>query len=270
MRRLALLSGLLGLLCLAAPAQSLPAESGPGALDTVITRAPDEGGRVENDAVGFAFEATREGLPFPTAGFRCTLDGGAAAPCSSPLIIEELDEGPHVFAVAAEDPLTGETDPVPATRAFVIVEGACDEEEATAEGEECETEGSSLPRECLLKSARATVSIDAERARLTLRYTTFAPTDARVSFRLGGARGSLRLGEARRHLARRGVVHLSEQLSKAKAARVRAGRRITVEIDVPGTPEQCRRRGVRRLTIKRTGHDSQTWLQSDPIFGPDA
>lgn len=292
MRRLVILTALLGLLCLAAPARSLPPEPGPPAPDpgppapeTVITSGPEDGSVVESEAV-FTFAATVAGAPREDATFSCSLDGAAATVCVSPVVYEELEEGAHVFSVAAEDPLVGSADPEPARRAFSVAEtegddeceageeaeenadepeeAEADEEDEGDEAELCEDDPESglPPRECRLRTARASVSAAGERARLTLRYTTFEPTEARLSYRLTGAKGSLKLGEARRHLARRGVIRLAERLGRSAATRVQAARRFTVEVEVPGAPPKCRPYGVLKLSVKRASRSRLTWLQA--------
>ena len=54
------------------------------------------------------------------------------------------------------------------------------------------------PPECLLRTARARLFTYPahEKVRLAIRYTSYAPADVDVEFRLSGGRGSLKLGEA--------------------------------------------------------------------------
>jgi hypothetical protein len=275
MRRFAFLSSLLLVLCLAAPARSLPIDPAPPTPETAITSGPEDGAEVESEVV-FTFSATLGEAPLLDATYTCSLDDGTPVPCSSPVVYEDLEEGDHTFAVAAGDPRTRAVDPEPATRTFSVAEAGCEGEAAEAdEGEEAEgDEGEETeaceaeeddglpPRECLLRTARASVSAGAGRARLTLRYTTFSPTDAHLSYRLSGSKGALRVDDQRRHLSRRGVIRLNERLDKSETARVKAARRFTVEIDVPGVPADCRRFSVLKLSVKRATHSRLTWLQS--------
>jgi Ca2+-binding RTX toxin-like protein len=63
---------------------------------THITAGPS--GTVGAGAAAFEFEADEQ----PVA-FTCTLDGGAAVPCTSPWALNTLGAGTHTFAVAASD-----------------------------------------------------------------------------------------------------------------------------------------------------------------------
>ncbi len=68
-----------------------------------------------NSATGrFRFTAT-----VPGSTFECSLDGGAFAPCTSPLTTAALPDGSHTLRVRAVDPL-GFRDPTPAEHTWVI------------------------------------------------------------------------------------------------------------------------------------------------------
>jgi hypothetical protein len=148
--------------------------------------------------------------------------------------------------------------------------GELEEEDEEAE-EECEEaeEGSLPPEECVLQTARARVFAYAshDKVRLVIRYTSVSPAEVTVDYWLKGAKGSLKLGEARQRFSKQGLFHLSESLSKAEMARVRSAREFTVEMTIPGTPHYCRRFGDRHLTIKHSVHGQTVWFQSDSIFG---
>ncbi|MEZ4366675.1 MAG: hypothetical protein R2939_10365 [Kofleriaceae bacterium] len=82
----------------------------PVPLETVLDEAP---AAVTNQAAPtLAFHATRD------ATFACTIDDGAAVPCTSPWSPGALAEGDHTFAVAATALDDGEVDPTPATAAW--------------------------------------------------------------------------------------------------------------------------------------------------------
>ncbi len=253
-------------------------------VDTKITAGPQDGMRIENDEAEFSFTATLDGAPLPTAQFHCSLDGQPERACTSPLRLEELEEGPHSFSVDAEDPSTLIRDPTPATRSFYLAAGGADreceagefenEEAEFEEGEfeECElAEADAVPPppECLLRSARARlVSYSArERVLLVVRYTSYAPTDLNIRYGLGGARGSPPVGQARAHFSERGLFRLSERLSKAEMTKVRSAKRFTVDLEVPGAPGFCRRYETRRLSAHRAAHGGTIWLQSGSPFG---
>lgn len=62
-------------------------------------------------------------VPSDAEGFRCSLDGGPAAPCTSPTTVTGLADGVHTFTVAAIDG-SGASDPTPATRTWSVDRGA--------------------------------------------------------------------------------------------------------------------------------------------------
>ena len=68
----------------------------------------------------FTFAATDNATPQEALTFVCSLDGGAAAPCESPVSIQGLDPGVHTFTVSAVD-LAGNPDPSPATFVWTLV-----------------------------------------------------------------------------------------------------------------------------------------------------
>ncbi len=279
MRRLPVPVALLALLCAAVSAHAATIVVGPPQIDTAITGGPIEGSVTEEEQPTFSFSATSNGEALPTALFYCSVDGEPPEPCTSPFQLPALEgDGEHSFSVDAEDPATTERDPSPATRSFFFAEedeNECEpgEEFEDEEGdvEECEPAetGPVPPPECLLRSARARLftSTAHERVRLMIRYTSYAPADVDIEYRLSNSKGSVKLGEAHERFAKRGVLRLTEKLSKSEMAKVRAARRITVDLDVPAAPSFCSRYESRHLTAKRAVHGQVVWLQSDSIFG---
>jgi len=80
--------------------------------DTSITAGPS--GLTNNSSPTFEFSSTK-----PESTFACAIDGGAAAPCTSPFSTGALADGAHTFSVVATDAL-GHEDPTPATREFTV------------------------------------------------------------------------------------------------------------------------------------------------------
>jgi hypothetical protein len=271
MPRLLLPVAFLVLLCIAtSAARAVTVIGGQPAIDTTITAGPAEGSVTEDESPEFSFTATADGVDFPAAAFHCALDGGPAVACTSPYQLEPLsDEGRHTFSVYAEDPVTSTADPEPASRSFFFEfdEGECEESGEELEDEEGDVEvcegdeetGDYPPEECLLRTARARVFTFTarDRVRLVVRYTSFAPAEVVVGYRLSGGKGSLNLGEAKGRFSRQGVFRVTEQLTNAQMTKLRAARRFTVDLDIPAAPSFCR----------RTVHSQAVWFQSDSIFG---
>ena len=279
MTRLLLPVALLAVLCAALAAPATGAGPAPGAIDTTITAGPAEGAILE-EAPSFSFAATRNGAAFPEADFQCAVDGAQPEPCESPFQLEEFEaSGHHVFSVFAEDGVTEERDPEPATRSFFIEpeeEGECEEAGEEFEDEEgnveiCDAAGdtsSAPPSECLLRTARARLFVygSHEKVRLVVHYTSYAPADVLVDFRIGSKHGP-RLGRAHAHFVKKGVYRLTEAVPKADVAKVRVARGFLVTLDIPAAPSFCQRFETRQLTIRHSIHGQIVWFQSDSAFG---
>jgi hypothetical protein len=82
------------------------------APDTRIVSGPDKSATAASAT--FAFASSEGG-----ASFRCSLDGGAPAPCGSPQTYGSLAAGPHSFTVAAVD-AAGNADATPASYAWTV------------------------------------------------------------------------------------------------------------------------------------------------------
>ncbi len=79
--------------------------------DTYIDSAPPAG--TASTSATFSFHASS-----PGATFDCSLDGGPAAPCTSPVTYSGLADGAHAFSVDAT--VGGVVDPVPATVEWTV------------------------------------------------------------------------------------------------------------------------------------------------------
>ena len=80
---------------------------------TTIASGPTDAGT--RGPATFTFTADEPG------SFRCSLDDGGSAPCSSPLTYAGLSRGPHSFHVFAVD-VAGNVDSTPSTRSFRIAQ----------------------------------------------------------------------------------------------------------------------------------------------------
>lgn len=80
--------------------------------ETTIDSGPS--GTVTSTTATFTFSSSE-----PGSSFACSLDGAAAAACTSPRTYSGLADGAHAFAVAATDP-AGNPDATPASAAWII------------------------------------------------------------------------------------------------------------------------------------------------------
>jgi hypothetical protein len=137
-----------------------------------------------------------------------------------------------------------------------------EESEAEEEDEELGTVGALLlPPDCLLHTAEAGVAASAAHGvvRLTIRYTSYTPTDVTVSYWLKGGKGSLQLGETRRHFAQQGVFREEEHVGDRAMAKVLAARAFIVQIGIPAAPSSCARYSTQRLTARHMAGGHATW-----------
>lgn len=163
---------------------------------------------------------------------------------------------------------------IPATVAGSVESDEAEEESEGEEGEDEESEdeeeddeGSEtvgpllLPPECLLHTAEANVSASAARGvvRLTIHYTSYTPTSVTVDYWLKGSKGSLQLGETKRHFARQGVIREEEHVSDHAMSKVLAARTFIVQLGITAAPSYCDRYSTQRLTAKHGGDGHATW-----------
>ncbi len=188
-----------------------------------------------------------------------------------------------VLLVAAAPAYAAVPLPPPPFAPTEVEEAIEDEEEGEwEEGEEVGSEefeeeeedavGPFPPDECLLRTARARVFTSPAKStvRLVVRYTSLAPAQVTVDYRLTGKKGALSLGQARQRFQKSGVFRLAATLSEAQMSKVRAAKSFEVSMRIPAAPSDCNRFYSRQLTIKRTVHNQIVWFQSDSIFGTGA
>lgn len=162
-------------------------------------------------------------------------------------------------------------------QAQVAVAGSTEDEEAEAEeeseGEEEESEDEEedeepgtvgpllLPPECLLHTAEAHVAASSSHGlvQLTIHYTSYAPTNVSVNYWLKGSKGSLQLGEAKRHFSRQGVFREDAHVSDRAMSKVLAARAFIVQLGIPAAPSSCEKYSTQRLTAKHVAGGHATW-----------
>lgn len=102
---------LAGSFAVAEPADSTPPE-------TSITSGPAN--PTNSVSATFSFSGTDDQTPAGSLTFHCRLDGGPAAPCTSPAAYPgPFSEGSHTFSVFATD-LVGNSDASPATHSWTV------------------------------------------------------------------------------------------------------------------------------------------------------
>lgn len=140
----------------------------------------------------------------------------------------------------------------------------CDAEELAEEPEECEEEAEGAPSECLLRSAeaKAIAFTSQDKFGLTIRYTSLAPAEATVSYRLKGSKGSLSMAPSKQHLNEKGVIHVVAPLSATQADKARAASDLTVKLRIADTPGYCQGLTTLKLTGKRVLHGQLAWTRS--------
>lgn len=84
------------------------------APETTITAGPASGSTTTDRTPSFGFASSEAG-----SSFRCSIDAGAFAACTSPHTTAALADGSHTFAVKAADPAANE-DATPDSRAFTV------------------------------------------------------------------------------------------------------------------------------------------------------
>lgn len=82
------------------------------APETTITDPPT--GTLYSSSLSIGFISSEVG-----STFLCSRDGGEPFGCTSPELLEDLDDGPHTFTVAARDP-SGNEDKTPATVTWTV------------------------------------------------------------------------------------------------------------------------------------------------------
>lgn len=181
-----------------------------------------------------------------------------------------------LLAVAIAPLVAPAVSPEPAQAEVDFIAEETDEEgeeewELEEAEEEAEEEFSSkgvplLPPECLLRSVEPSVvaQLDSGTLRLTLHYTSRAPTAIGIDYWLKGGKGSLQLGSATRHLGRQGALHLANHLDQREAAKVRAARTFIVDLDLPAAPAGCEKYLTLRLGAKDLDRSRATWSERAP------
>jgi len=156
----------------------------------------------------------------------------AAEPLPYPISLEEVSEAE--FDEATE--LTPDDACTEAEEALDMeelveteVEEICEEEASEAEPKSKDGPAPAGTSQCLLRTANAHATTKNSRLKLTIGYTTTAPTDATFEIK----QGATKLATLQRHLGNAGVVRLTRQLGE------NANGKLTVRIKLPAGAVGC-------------------------------
>lgn len=118
-------------------------------------------------------------------------------------------------------------------------EELCEEEEPAPKGKG--KDDRDRDEECLLKSAKAGVTVNPgkRRLRLTVHYRTLKPATVDVETRLQGPKGTVRLGSEHARFRRSGVYRDTFSLPEKQAKKALAAREFSVELHVVNAPASC-------------------------------
>lgn len=164
---------------------------------------------------------------------------------------------------------------VPPQAAVSVIEDEEIESDEEAESEEGEEESEDeeedespgaigalfLPPECLIHTAEAHVAASASHGvvQLTVRYTSYEPADVTVGYWLKGGKGSLQIGQAKRHFSRQGIFRDEEHVGDRAMSKVLAARAFIVQLDIAGAPPSCDRYSTQRLTARHGSGGHASW-----------
>ncbi|MGB7587385.1 MAG: hypothetical protein WBM00_01610 [Solirubrobacterales bacterium] len=202
-----------------------------------------------------------------------TIRPAAAANLNAPVAGPPMAPGAVELAEApedeAEESAEGAEEACEEGEAEVELEPEDGEEEAEDQEEEveCEPAGkkkrSQPPAECMLRSTHARLLAYAPRDKvlLLIRYEAFGPTSFAVDYNLTG-RGGLKLGGSKQRFAGRGLLRLTQNLSRGQMAKVLAAKNLTLRLHIPAAPRSCDRFYTRHLAVSHATPSRVVWSQT--------
>jgi hypothetical protein len=201
---------------------------------TAIDSGPSQDSSTQSTSATFTFSSDEGGV------FECAVDGGAFAACTSPHALSGLAVGSHTFSVRALD-ATGNADPTPATRTWVVTAPPLAGGGGTPAGGGGGTEGSALaPFSPSVVHRYARVGA---RTRFTALTVEQLPTDAKLELRCAGGK---RKGCTFKHKA---VQHGGGDVKLAKVLRkLKLKARAAIELRITAASGQLK---VVRYVIRR-------------------
>lgn len=118
----------------------------------------------------------------------------------------------------------------------------CDEEAAQKRKDQSGKQGGDGDEGCLLKSARAAVTVNPgkRRLRLTVHYRTRERATVSVEATLRGVDGAVHLGTRHARFRRSGVYRDTYELAGKQTERALAAREVSVDLEVVDSSPPCR------------------------------
>jgi hypothetical protein len=145
-----------------------------------------------------------------------------------------------------------------------------EEEEFEVEVEECEEEVQknkkgvvTAPEECRVAQAESSITTlpNSDRVELTVRYLTYKPSTVSLGLKLKDGKGSLKLETTTRHLAKKGVLHLTTKVSDAVMDRAAKAKEFNVALRAAKTPGYCGTMLEQQLQAKHPVGDARVYTQ---------
>jgi hypothetical protein len=151
-------------------------------------------------------------------------------------------------------------------------EDAEEEEEFEIEVEECEEEvqknkkkagAVTAPEECRVAQAESSITTlpNSDSVELTVRYQTYKPSTVSLGLKLKDGKGSLKLEDTTRHLAKKGVLHLTTKVSDAVMDRAAKAKEFSVALRAPKTPGYCGSMLEQQLQAKHPVGNARVYTQ---------
>ena len=192
---------------------------------TSIASGPS--GTTRSTSAVFAFTTTEPGTG---SGFECRLDAAGWAPCSSPLSISRLAQGPHTFRVRARD-RAGNTDPSEAVRSWTV-DTAPPIAASPSRPRGAPVVDLAVGRRLTIGRFRSGITAKADRAGAFRSRFTIGRRDAR---KLRMAAASTLFATGRATLGAAGAVKIKPRLTRRAKRALRRVRRLRVAISTTFT-----------------------------------
>ena len=119
------------------------------------------------------------------------------------------------------------------------------------------------PEECRVAQAESSITTlpNSDRVELTVHYLTYKPSTVSLGLKLTDGKGSLNLEDTTRHLAKKGVLHLTTKVSDAVMDRAAKAKEFSVALRAPKTPGYCGGMLEQQLQAKHPVGNARVYTQ---------